>query len=175
MGKTRTCIYCGCLNDSTSIFCSRCNLKIEPDPVAREELKRIEERKKLEKEKWRKKKILVIDDEKALVMALSDLLQEHHYDVTTAYNGLEGLEAAKRERPDLMILDLLMPQMSGYDFLKHLRLQAGYENIPVIILTARGDMKDFFEPWEFQVFLAKPVDLDELLLTVEELLRPKFT
>ncbi|HNV85780.1 MAG TPA: response regulator [Candidatus Omnitrophota bacterium] len=174
MRKTRTCLYCGCLNDSASIFCSRCNLKLEPDPVAQEELKKIEERKKIEKEKWRAQKILIIDDEKSLVMAIGDLLKEHQYDVVTAYDGLEGLEVARRERPNLMIVDLLMPKMSGYDFLRHLREQTGFETVPVIILSARGDMKDFFEPWEFQVFLNKPVDLDQLLLTVDDLLRPRF-
>ena len=80
-------------------------------------------------------RILIVDDEKRIVNFLSSKLKASGYEVLTASNGLEGLEQAQAQEPDLIVLDLLMPKMDGLEMLKELR---SFSAVPVIILTAKG-------------------------------------
>lgn len=84
------------------------------------------------------KKILVVEDEQALRQTLSDELTDSGFVVITAANGQEGLASAQREKPDLIILDLLMPQMSGQEMMKALNNEAWSHQTPVLVLTNVG-------------------------------------
>jgi len=118
-----------------------------------------------------KKKVLVVDDEPDLVKLLKKRLESGGYEVMVAADGKEALEAVQREIPDLILLDILLPQMSGYQVLHKLKELGGkIAEIPVIIITARGRMKDLFKDEEISGFIAKPFEAEELLSKVNEAL-----
>ncbi|HQJ40019.1 MAG TPA: response regulator, partial [Exilispira sp.] len=83
------------------------------------------------------KKILLVEDEKNIRDILKDNLEYEGYSILEAEDGLKGLEIAKNENPDLIILDLMLPQMHGFDLFKKLK---SIRNIPIIISSARGDI-----------------------------------
>ncbi len=89
-----------------------------------------------------KRKILVVDDEVAIVRVLKDRLELEGYEVLAAYDGAEGLEIAKRELPDLIIMDITMPNMDGLTAARLLREQPETSKIPIVMLTARGQESD---------------------------------
>ena len=82
------------------------------------------------------KKILVIDDDPDLVEATSMILKSRHYDVIAAYGGVEGLEKARAENPDIIVLDVMMPDKDGYTVCKELKADPALNSIPVLLLTA---------------------------------------
>ena len=86
-----------------------------------------------------KEKILIIDDEPDIVETLTLMLQARNYDVVTAMDGTEGLAKVKTERPDLTLLDIMMPGMSGYDVCQKLKESNDTKKMPVIMLTAKGE------------------------------------
>jgi DNA-binding response OmpR family regulator len=117
------------------------------------------------------KKILVVDNEVDLVEMIKLRLEANDYEVIIACDGAEALEKIKNEKPDLIILDILMPRMSGYEFLRKLRKQKdSTKEIPVIIISARTRMKSLFDNWEISDFISKPFDAKELLLKIENVL-----
>lgn len=83
-----------------------------------------------------KKKILVVDDEPNIIQMLTSLLEINGYQVESASNGVEGLETAMKRRPNLILLDLVMPQMDGYQVMEKLRADEETKDIPVILFTA---------------------------------------
>jgi len=83
------------------------------------------------------RKILVVDDETELLKAISILLKTSGYEVITAQDGQEGLEKAKSLSPDLIVLDVLMPKMDGYEVCRMLKFDEKYKSIPIIMLTAK--------------------------------------
>lgn len=89
-----------------------------------------------------KKRILLIDDETELVKAIEIRLKHAGYEVLTACDGRDGLEKAKSERPDLILLDILMPRMDGYQTLVELKALDKVKSIPVIMLTAESMIDD---------------------------------
>ena len=91
------------------------------------------------------KHVLVVDDEEQLALAIKIRLQSQGYEVVTANDGQQALELASQQRPDLIIMDVLMPVMDGYSCLRELNTRFGRGKIPIIILTARERMKDLFE------------------------------
>jgi two-component system KDP operon response regulator KdpE len=114
--------------------------------------------------------ILVVDDEERIVNFLRSKLEASGYDVLTAANGLEALGLAQSENPDLILLDLLMPQMDGLQTLKELRR---FSPVPVIILTARGADADKIKGLRLGAddYLAKPFNPDELVARIEAVSR----
>ena len=90
------------------------------------------------------KKILVVDDEPQLALAVKIRLQSRGYEVVIAHDGQQGLEMLEREQPDLVILDVLMPVMDGYSCLREINARVGRGTLPIIMLTARDRMKDLF-------------------------------
>lgn len=118
-------------------------------------------------------KILVIDDEDDVRRVIEYRLKAHKFSVTTAVNGKDGLEKMAKEKPDLVILDFLMPVMDGFAFLRELRKNPDYNYIPVLMLTARGATKESFESFGASDFMPKPFDDMELLQKVEFLLKKK--
>ena len=111
-------------------------------------------------------KILVIDDEPHIVELLRSRLQAHGYDVVTAANGKEGLERVQQENPDLIILDILMPAMDGYTFVRRLRKDG--QQIPVIVLTGQGAMRDLFAVEGVNDYMVKPFKSEELLEKIKK-------
>jgi len=85
------------------------------------------------------KKILIVDDERDYVELLSNILAIHGYEISVAYDGQEAMDALNNEIPDLIILDIKMPRLNGYEVCKLLANNARYKNIPFLILTACGE------------------------------------
>lgn len=118
------------------------------------------------------KKILVVDDEIAMTKVVEIRLRAAGYDVILAHDGQEGLEKAKSENPDLMILDLMLPKMDGFKVCGLLKSDARYKKIPIIIYTARVQDSDQQLGKEVgaDAYITKPFDPQVLLGKVKELL-----
>ena len=117
------------------------------------------------------KKILVIEDDPGIQLSLKDEFESEGFAVFSANNGLEGFEMAVQNTPDLIILDLMLPFMNGYEVCKKLRL--GGNNVPVIMLTVKDREVDKVLGLEFGAddYVTKPFSLRELLARVNALLR----
>jgi len=117
-----------------------------------------------------KEKILVVDDEKHIVEIVRAYLEKDGYRVVTAYEGRQALEVAARERPALLVLDLMLPEVSGWDVMRTLRQTS---DVPVIILTARDDLTDKVVGLELGAddYVVKPFEPKELLARVRAVLR----
>ena len=115
-----------------------------------------------------KKKILVIDDDPTTQTLVGFLLKNHEYAVIIAADGDEGLEKARSENPDLIVLDIAMPKMDGFSFLNELKEEKGGNIPPVIMLTSKGNMQDVFEVEGVAAYFVKPLDSDKFLSKVEE-------
>ena len=85
------------------------------------------------------RRVLVIEDEAALVATLSYNLRKNGYDVVSATDGVAGLQAARRERPDIIVLDLMLPKMDGLEVCRRVR---GESDVPILMLTAKGEELD---------------------------------
>lgn len=118
-------------------------------------------------------RILVVEDERDIAALVAYHLTKEGYRVRTAEGGAEALEAAAAERPDLMVLDLMLPGYSGYDVLAELRRQPTLSEVPVIILTARREEADRVKGLELGAddYLTKPFSPRELVLRVGAVLR----
>ena len=116
------------------------------------------------------KKILVIDDDHLTTEILATCLESEHFEVVSAADGEEGLEKAKGIKPDLIILDILMPKMNGYTFVRRLKFDIELRHIPVIILSGQDKMKDLFAIEGISDYLVKPLKEDELLAKVKKYL-----
>jgi len=132
-------------------------------------------------DKLAKKKILIVDDEPGIVTYLETLLQDNGYETVSALDGQVGFEKLKSERPDLVALDISMPEKSGVRFYRDLKEDPELAKIPVVIVTAvtgyGGDPEPFkkFISTRRQVpppegFIAKPIEQEELLATIKQLL-----
>jgi two-component system, OmpR family, phosphate regulon response regulator PhoB len=126
------------------------------------------------------KKIMVIDDEPDVVTFLTTLLEENGYETRSACNGVEGLEKIRRERPDLICLDLLMPEKTGIILYREIRKDDDLKDIPVIMITGFAapefpliDFKRFITKRSIpppEVFMEKPIDRQALLNAIQETL-----
>ena len=116
--------------------------------------------------------ILVIDDEEALCKSIERLLRKD-YQVSLAYSGIQGLKSARRLRPDLVILDALMPGMNGYDTCRELKKDPLLESIPVLFLSALSSVESKIISLEAGAddYVVKPFNLKELTLRIKVLLR----
>jgi DNA-binding response OmpR family regulator len=119
------------------------------------------------------KKILVIDDDAKLRFIIQLNLQAAGYEVLLAEDGPPGLALVKSEQPDLVILDVMMPLMNGFDVCKTIREEPGFPDCSVLLLTARGEMEDKGEGFRSGAddYLVKPFDPRELVWRAEALLR----
>ena len=122
-----------------------------------------------------KRKVLVVDDEQDITLYLCTLLEDHGYAARSASNGEEALARVRAEKPDLITLDISMPEKSGVRFYRELRESDQFKDIPVIMVT--GVMKEFegFIKSRRQVpppegYISKPIDEKEFLCVVERLL-----
>ena len=123
-----------------------------------------------------KLKILVVDDYAENVELLQELLVSSGYDVTTAYDGEEALKKVKAQIPDLILLDIMMPKLDGYQVCEALRAKEDTKEIPIIFVTAKTEVKD----WTHAIFnvgvnsyITKPINPKKLLDKVKSVLKMK--
>lgn len=116
--------------------------------------------------------LLLVDDEPGLREAVKDYLQESGFNVQVASDARQGWELVQKNIPDLVISDVMMPQVDGYQFLKQLRDDPRFKTLPVVFLTAKGMTTDRIQGYQAGVdaYLSKPFDPDELVAIVENLL-----
>jgi DNA-binding NarL/FixJ family response regulator len=119
------------------------------------------------------KKILVIEDEPEMRRNITALLGYHDYQPIAAENGRAGVEAARRERPDLILCDVMMPEVDGYGVLQALQADAALARIPFIFLTAKGEKNDLRSGMDLGAddYLTKPVANADLVRAIEARLR----
>jgi two-component system alkaline phosphatase synthesis response regulator PhoP len=120
----------------------------------------------------RRKKILIVDDSPTAVLWQRLILEADHYEIIVATDGDEGVSVARSERPDLVLLDVMMPRMNGFDALRLLRSDATLRSIPVLMVTTRSEMANVMEGYESgcNEYITKPVDRAELLMKVRSYL-----
>jgi len=118
------------------------------------------------------KKVLVVEDNPAMVTLLADALIDAGFIVLSAANGKEGLAAVERDKPDLIILDVMMPVMSGLQVLRTLRSTPETQYLPVIVLTGRDGHADVLDAWMGGAdrYLTKPCSMEEILSAVHNML-----
>ena len=116
-------------------------------------------------------KILVCDDERHIVRLIQVNLERQGYTVVTAFDGKEGLEKIRAEKPNLIVLDVMMPYMEGFEVLKNIRNEPETEALPVIMLTAKAQDKDVFEGYHYgaDMYLTKPFNPMELVTFVKRI------
>jgi len=123
------------------------------------------------------KKILIVDDDPDLVEAVSTILESKGYAVVAAYGGVEGLAKAKSEGPDLIVLDVMMPDKDGYEVCEELKADEQYRSIPILLLTAVVSKipstkytQQMGMETEADDYVDKPVEPDELVRRIEALI-----
>jgi DNA-binding response OmpR family regulator len=121
----------------------------------------------------RQLRVLVIDDDSATLRLVGYVFHRGGYEVHVAANGAEGLAKAGQVRPDLVILDVMMPDMSGLEVCQHLRSQAATAHLPIIMLSARGEVNDKLSGFQAGAddYVPKPVDPQELVARARALLQ----
>jgi DNA-binding response OmpR family regulator len=122
-----------------------------------------------------KQLILVVDDDPDLVESVAMKVESENFRVAKAYDGIEAWEKIKEERPDLIILDVMMPRKNGYELCDELKKDDQYKDIVVVLLTAVGDAVTTTKYTHFggkttlaDDFIPKPIDLDKLMEIVKE-------
>lgn len=119
-----------------------------------------------------KAKILIADDEPNIVISLEYLMKREGYDVIVARDGAQALAAVIRERPDLVLLDVMMPLMSGFDVCQQVRSTPEVKDTPIVMLTAKGRDTDVAKGMAMgaTAYMAKPFSTKEIAAKVRELL-----
>jgi CheY-like chemotaxis protein len=114
--------------------------------------------------------ILVVEDDEAIRGLVSEVLRDDGYEVSEAANGAEALEYVNNHRPDLIVLDLMMPVMDGWAFVERCRVNPGCSDVPIVVTSASHDLPKTAErlrSYGVRTCLAKPFDVDGLLALVE--------
>lgn len=119
-----------------------------------------------------KNRILIVDDEPDIVEALQTRLEQENFECLTAYDGNGGLELARAQEPDLIILDVMVPNLDGYKVCRLLKFQKELKRIPIIMLTARDKAEDRLlgEQTNIDYYMTKPFSLDRLVATIKQFL-----
>jgi len=120
-----------------------------------------------------KPRILIVDDEPDLLAVLRLGLEIEGFDVIEAADGEEGLKRAQQDKPDLMVLDLMLPRMDGYQVCRTLKFDARYRRLPIFILSARPGERDKRLALEMgaDLFISKPYDLKDLVTRIRQRLK----
>ena len=116
------------------------------------------------------KRILIVDDDELVLMALNELLKPEGYEVHAVSSGAEALERLDQDGYDLLMLDIIMPEMDGFELCKKIRAKENYKETPIIFLTAKSREEDRAMGLEAgaNLFLSKPISPDKLLEMVSE-------
>ncbi len=119
-----------------------------------------------------RKKILIVDDEPDIILMVSNRLKAKGYDVVSALDGQAGLELAKSAKPDLIILDLMLPKMDGYKVCSFIKKDSRYSKIPIIMFSAKAQQDDIKigQDAGADAYIVKPFDAPILLGKIAELL-----
>jgi DNA-binding response OmpR family regulator len=118
-------------------------------------------------------KILIVDDEPNIVTAIEFLLQQAGYTLEKAYNGQEAIEKVLSFDPRIIVLDVMMPEMDGFETARQIRLLDGKDNVRIVFLTAKGTPQDRKTGYSVggEIYLIKPFDNDILVNTIDELVK----
>ena len=117
------------------------------------------------------KKILIVEDSKELMLGLATLLKSQGYLIVAAYDSLFGISLAHKEKPDLVILDIMMPQMDGYTFVEEMKNIKDVSPVPVIVLTVREGIHKLLDKKIVVEYIVKPYDEVVLLKKIKEHLK----
>lgn len=121
----------------------------------------------------KKTKILVVDDEADIVEMLQYNLNREGFNVSTAYNGPEALEYLKTNRPDLILLDIMLPRIDGFEVCRNIRSNDKFDNVPIILLTARTSEDD--EIYGLRIgasdYISKPISINKIIARIDSNLR----
>lgn len=117
-------------------------------------------------------KVLIVDDEPNIVLAIEFLLQREGYQTDKAFNGLQALEKASSFLPDIIVLDVMMPGMDGFEVAKNIRQNPALEQTKIVFLTAKGTEKDKQTGYAngAEIYMIKPFENTELVTVVSEML-----
>jgi DNA-binding response OmpR family regulator len=120
----------------------------------------------------KKKKILLVDDERDIITLITPRLIASGYDVITALDGEEALDKAKKEKPDLIILDIMLPKINGYQICDTLKSDLKYKNIPIILFTAKAQDDDIKSGKKVgaDAYVTKPFDSTMLMGQIKKFL-----
>ncbi|MCX5665537.1 MAG: response regulator [Candidatus Omnitrophica bacterium] len=123
----------------------------------------------------KKKRLLLVDDEVDFAELVRTRLEDNNYEVIVAYDGEDGLEKAEREEPDLIILDIMLPKISGFDVCRKLKIDENFKNIPIIMLSAKFQPNDitFGKAMGADAYITKPFEPQVLIEKIRELLDKK--
>lgn len=119
------------------------------------------------------KKILIVDDEEDIQKLLKIKLQQENFNIVLANDGDMGVKVTEQEIPDLIILDIMMPKMDGYNCLKEIRKLPKAKEIPVIMLSGKEEEKvrDLFAFQKISGYIEKPFELDDIVAKIKEILK----
>jgi len=119
-----------------------------------------------------RKKILLVDDSMTILMMERMILGKGPYDVVTAANGAEGVAKAVSERPDLILMDVVMPEMNGFEAIRHIRQHSEIGSTPIIMVTTRGEMENVETAFSSGCndYVTKPINGSELMTKLKALL-----
>ena len=115
-------------------------------------------------------KILVIDDSRVIRMRVRDMLPQGNFEVLEAKDGVEGLNAIREQRPNLIMLDFLLPRMSGWEVFQEVQAQPELQHIPLVLMSGRKEevTEKITEPFEFFEFIQKPFEQKELIEAIKK-------
>ncbi|MBL7158768.1 MAG: response regulator [Candidatus Omnitrophica bacterium] len=113
------------------------------------------------------KKILVVDDEQEFIDIMRIRLTAEGYDVLEAHDGEEAIKVAEAKKPDVILLDIMMPEKDGYTALREMKHLEKTKSIPVIVVTAKTGLKDLFALEGIKDYIVKPFETDDLLLRIK--------
>jgi CheY-like chemotaxis protein len=116
--------------------------------------------------------ILVVDDDPAIRDVVADILEISDYPVQTAVNGAEALEKIRQDQPAAVLLDLMMPVMDGWEFLRACRNESPCSHVPIVVMSAAREASDVADELGAQAFLPKPFELDAILSVVGQVVEP---
>lgn len=121
-------------------------------------------------------RILIVDDDATMVNLLSTVLEFEGFQAIKALSGMEALHMIEEQRPDLVLLDIMMPEMDGFEVLARLRRDPSTEKLPVVILTARTEDRDVFEGWRrgADEYVTKPFDPQRLVEVIRDVLARSY-
>ena len=114
-------------------------------------------------------KILVIDDSRVIRMRVRDMLPQGNFEVLEAKDGVEGLEMIRQERPNLIMLDFLLPRMSGWEVFQEIQSDSKLYNVPLVLMSGRKEevAEKIPEPFEYFEFIEKPFEQKELITAIK--------
>ena len=123
-----------------------------------------------------RKKILLVDDSATILMMERMILSKLPFDLVTAKNGEEAVAKSAAEHPDLILMDVVMPEMNGFDAVRLLRQQEGTREIPIIMVTTRGEMENIESAYALGCndYVTKPINSVELVAKIRNYLQPEL-